>query len=206
MLISMEISVISQKLLLTALICPFCLAPRLCCQGGLLYHASALVGPSMAPCCGQPSWDYWSNADVSISSRHCHALSQHPPSNTHTHTITRSLFFLQSSILSAHPPPTRPLCKLSQICQMMASSLLTAPCKLLAVFLNSPLPVLITLRHLHLKEKKTKKKLPLSPTSTADSFTYCYASAFALSASFWFVCFCLPHQRRSRGHGATGTE
>lgn len=55
MLISMEISVISQKLLLPALICPFCLAPRLCCQGGLLYHGSALVGPSMAPCCGQPS-------------------------------------------------------------------------------------------------------------------------------------------------------
>ena len=55
MLISMEISVISQKLLLPALICPYCLAPCYCCRGGLLYHVSALVGPSMAPRCSQPS-------------------------------------------------------------------------------------------------------------------------------------------------------
>lgn len=55
MLISMEISVISQKLLLPPLIFPYCLAPCLCCQGGLFYHASASVGPSMAPRCVQPS-------------------------------------------------------------------------------------------------------------------------------------------------------
>lgn len=58
MLISMEISVISQKLLLPALICPHGPAPRQRCRGGLLYHACALVGPPMAPHCGQPSRDY----------------------------------------------------------------------------------------------------------------------------------------------------
>lgn len=58
MLISMEISVISQKLLLPALICPHCPTPRLCCRGGPLYHACALAGPPMAPRCGQPSRDY----------------------------------------------------------------------------------------------------------------------------------------------------
>lgn len=127
---------------------------------------------------------------TSLSARATVMPSPNTPPNTHT--ITRS-FTLQSSMLSAHPlPPTRPLRKLSQICQMMASSLLTAPRKLLD-----------SLRHLHLKKKK---KPPLSQSSTADGFTYCYPSAFALSASSWLVCFCLPHQRRSRGHGATGME
>lgn len=121
MLISMEISVISQKLLLPALICPHRPAPHQCCRGGLLYHACALVGPPMAPHCGQPSRDYWSGADVSISSRHRCALSQPP-------TITRSLSPRPGpGFLPTHPPWTRPQCKPSQICQMMASSLHTAP-------------------------------------------------------------------------------
>lgn len=53
----------------------------------------------MAPRCGQPSWDYWSGADVSISSRHHHALSQPP-------TITRSLSLSPASFLPTHHQPT----------------------------------------------------------------------------------------------------
>lgn len=49
----------------------------------------------MAPRCGQPSWDYWSGADVSISSRHRRALSQPP-------TITRSLSLGPASFLPTH--------------------------------------------------------------------------------------------------------
>lgn len=52
----------------------------------------------MAPRCGQPSWDYWSGADVSISSRHRHALSQPP-------TITRSLSLGPASFLPTHHQP-----------------------------------------------------------------------------------------------------
>lgn len=49
----------------------------------------------MAPRCGQPSWDYWSGADVSISSRHHRALSQPP-------TITRSFSLGLASSLPTH--------------------------------------------------------------------------------------------------------
>lgn len=89
----------------------------------------------MAPRCGQPSWDYWSGADVSISSRHHCALSQPP-------TITRSLSpwpGLPSSP-PTHPPWTRPRCEPSQICQMMASSCRMAPRYLVPAFFALPHP------------------------------------------------------------------
>lgn len=198
MLISMEISVISQKLLLPTLICPYCLAPYSCCRGGLLYHASALVGPSTAPRCGQPSWDYWSSADVSISSRHCHALSQLPPSSHPT--LTRSLS-LQTSILSARPPTTKPtlMYELSQICQMMASLVRMAPCKL-APSSYTPSCPLILLRNLHLKKHFY---FPPPTSSHCRMFHLCYPSAFTLSASSWF-CLLLSatskENQRSRSH------
>lgn len=165
----MEISVISQKLLLPPLIFPYCLAPCLCCQGGLLYHASASTGPSVAPRCVQPLWNYWSSADVSISSRHCRALSQPV-------TITQSLFFLFSPSSASHlsctnPPLEQTLTDLSDdgfIGSHGSPQTHTDP--------------LIPLTNLRLK-----KNFYLPPAPTVDIFTYCYPSAFALSASSWFV-------------------
>lgn len=107
------------------------------------------------------------------------------------------LFSLGPASFLAHPPPTRPRCKLSQICQMMASSVRSLsryPAKLVPVFFfffsTHPHPVLLS----SLLETCTTRKnlyppphIPLPSSPIVDCFTFCYPSAFSLSASSWFV-------------------
>lgn len=145
----------------------------------------------MAPRCGQPSWDYWSGADVSISSRHRHALSQPP-------TITRSPFFPGPGFLSCppttNPPSVQTLTDLSDD-GFIGSLSLPLPCEtrtgLFFFFLHAPSsrPPLIPPRNLHHKKKSLPPPphIPLPSSPIVDCFTFCYPSAFSLSASSWFV-------------------
>lgn len=123
------------------------------------------MGPSIAPRCGQPSWDYWSSADVSISSRHHRALSQPP-------TITR--FFslgIASSLPTHHQSALSANSHRSVRWWLHWYALL--PANSYQSFYTPSSHPLIPPRNLH-----HKKNLP--PPPIVDCFTFCYPSAFSL--------------------------
>lgn len=142
----------------------------------------------MAPRCGQPSWDYWSGADVSISSRHRHALSQPP-------TITRSPFFPGPGFLSCppttNPPSVQTLTDLSDD-GFIGSLSLPLPCEtrtgLFFFFLHAPSsrPPLIPPRNLHHK----KKSLP-PPPHPPPLLSHCRLFHLLLSLSLLSLCLIL---------------
>lgn len=105
------------------------------------------------------------------------------------------LFSLGPASFLAHPPPTRPRCKLSQICQMMASSVRSLsryPAKLVPVFffffLHAPSsrPPLIPPRNLHHK----KKSLP-PPPHPPPLLSHCRLFHLLLSLSLLSLCLIL---------------
>lgn len=108
------------------------------------------------------------------------------------------------AFLPTHPPWTRPRCEPSQICQMMASSCRTAPPAnsyqpFFSFFWRSRIPP----SNLH-HQKSPPSPPPHPPTlSTVSPFAFPQPS---LPLPHLGLCFCLPHQRRTRGHGATGME